>query len=393
MERERSMKRTFLVAAAVMALCLALAPSALAGEIKVGGIFDQTGPTGAVGEDYQKGAVGAAKYWNDKGGVDGDKLDLISNDYAYKIPEAVSLYKKYKDVDKVFVIQGWGTGDTNALRPLVNKDKIVFFSASYDGNLTDPKKTPFNFFIGTSYSTAIRLALIYAKENGAKKVVFIYPDHPYGKNPIPAGKDFAKVLGLQVGPDEIVGLRAIDATSQLLHMKKFDPDFAWIGGTTPSTAVIIKDAAKLGLNTKFMVNCWGFDENLPKLAGKAAEGRAFGMLPVAPFGADVPGMKEVVASAGGKKYTLHYVKSWVSMMVMVEGLKIAKKAGKLNGPGLKAALETLKDFNTQGLCAPITYTAADHRPNTSMAIGGVKDGNIYVVKDVKFPREAKYIGW
>ena len=387
------MKKTMFMIALLAAACLAVTPLAMAKDIKVGGIFDQTGPTGAVGSDYQKGALAATKFWNDKGGIDGMKLDLISNDYAYKIPEALNLYKKYKGVDRVFVIQGWGTGDTNALRPLVNKDKIVFFSASYDGNLTDPKKNPFNFFIGTSYSTAIRLAMIYAKEQGAKKVVFIYPDHPYGKNPIKAGKDYAGKLGLKIGPDEIVSLRAMDATSQLLHMKKFDPDFAWIGGTTPSTAVIIKDAAKHGLRTKFVINCWGFDENLPRLAGKAAEGRAFGMLPVAPFGADVPGMKDVVASAGGKKYTLHYVKSWVSVMVMVEGLKRAKKAGKLNGPGLKAALETIKDFNTGGLCAPITYTSTDHRPNTTMAIGGIKDGKIYLVKDVNFPRKKEYIGW
>ena len=387
------MRKKFMAVALTLALCLVLAPAVMAKDIKIGGIFDITGPTSAVGKDYAAGAMAGGKYLNSKGGIDGDMLKLISNDYAYKIPEAVQLYKKYKTVDKVFVIQGWGTGDTNALRPLITRDKIVYFSASYDGNLTNPKKTPFNFFIGTSYSTAIRLALTYAKEQGAKKIVFIYPDHPYGKNPIPAGKDYAKVLGLKVGPDQIVGLRAIDATSQLLAMKKFDPDFAWIGGTTPSTAVILKDANKLGLRTKFVVNCWGFDENLPRLAGKAAEGRAFGMMPVAPFGANVPGMKAVVASAGGKKYTLHYVKSWVSMLVMAEGMKRAKKAGKLNGPGLKAALETLKDFNTGGLTAPITYTATDHRPNTSMAIGGVKGGKIYIVKTVKFPRQKKYIGW
>jgi branched-chain amino acid transport system substrate-binding protein len=79
---------------------------------------------------------------------------------------------------------------------------------------------------------------------------------------------------------------------------------------------------------------------------------------------------------------------------MVEGLKIAKKAGKLNGPGLKAALGNLEGLQYPGAgCAPITYTPTDHRPNTSMAIGGVKDGKVYIVKDVKFPREAKYIGW
>jgi branched-chain amino acid transport system substrate-binding protein len=130
----------------------------------------------------------------------------------------------------------------------------------------------------------------------------------------------------------------------------------------------LKDAAKLGLKTKFMINVWGFDENLPKLVGPAAEGRAFGMLPVAPFGVDVPGMTEPLKMAGDKKYTLHYIKSWVSVAVMFEGMKRAKKAGKLNGPGLKAALETIKDFETGGLASPITFTPKDHRPTTKAAI-------------------------
>ncbi|MFH1058541.1 MAG: ABC transporter substrate-binding protein [Pseudomonadota bacterium] len=387
------MRKFALLLALAAAACMLLAPAVFAGEIKVGGIFDITGPTSDVGKDYGEGAVAAEKFLNGKGGADGDMIKLIPNDYAYKIPEAVNLYKKYLSVDKVFVIQGWGTGDTNALRPLVNKDKVLFCSASYDGNLTNPKENPYNFFIGTDYSTSIRAAIKYAKDSGAKKFVFIYPDHPYGKNPIPAGKEYAKAVGLEIGPDEIVDLKAIDATSQLLHMKQFDPDFAWIGGTTASAAVIIKDAAKLGLRTKFVINCWGFDENLAKLAGEAAVGRAYGMVPVAPFGTDVPGMKAVLESAGGKQLTLHYVKSWVSMLVRTEGLKRAKKAGKLDGPGLKAALETIKDFDTGGLTAPITYTATDHRPNTTLTIYTVgQGGKMEKVKVVTMPREAQDIG-
>ncbi|MBI4800280.1 MAG: ABC transporter substrate-binding protein [Desulfarculus sp.] len=387
------MRKVSLLVAVALALGLMVAPAVIAKAIKVGGIYDITGPTSDVGKDYGTGAVAAEKYINGKGGIDGDTIKLIPNDYAYKIPEAVNLYKKYLSVDKVFVIQGWGTGDTNALKPLVNKDKVVFLSASYDGTLTDPKENPYNFFIGTDYSTSIRAAIKFAKDQGAKKFVFIYPDHPYGKNPIPAGMEYAKEVGLEIGPDQIVDLKAIDATSQLLAMKNFDPEFAWIGGTTASAAVIIKDAAKLGLRTKFVINCWGFDENLAKLAGEAAEGRAFGMVPVAPFGADVPGMKDVVASAGGQSYTVHYVKSWVSMMVMAEGLKRAKKAGKLDAPGLKAALETIKDFDTGGLTAPITFTATDHRPNTALGIYSVgKGGKLEKVKDVTMPRDPKQAG-
>ncbi|MBI5523404.1 MAG: ABC transporter substrate-binding protein [Desulfarculus sp.] len=387
------MRKVSLLVAVALTLGLMVAPAVMAKEIKVGGIYDITGPTSDVGKDYGTGAVAAEKYINGKGGIDGDTIKLIPNDYAYKIPEAVNLYKKYLSVDKVFVIQGWGTGDTNALKPLVNKDKVVFLSASYDGTLTDPKENPYNFFIGTDYSTSIRAAIKFAKDQGAKKFVFIYPDHPYGKNPIPAGMEYAKEVGLEIGPDQIVDLKAIDATSQLLAMKNFDPEFAWIGGTTASAAVIIKDAAKLGLRTKFVINCWGFDENLAKLAGEAAEGRAFGMVPVAPFGADVPGMKDVVASAGGQSYTVHYVKSWVSNLVMAEGLKRAKKAGKLDAPGLKAALETIKDFDTGGLTAPITFTPTDHRPNTTLTIYTVgKGGSMQKIQEVTMPRDPKQAG-
>ena len=384
--------RRFAILALVCVFSLALAPAALAGEIQVGGIFDITGPTSTVGKDYAAGALAAQKFINDNGGIDGDTIKVIPNDYAYKIPEAVSLYKKYTSVDKVFCIQGWGTGDTVALSPKVAKDKVVFFSASFVGALTNPKKTPYNFFIAASYSTMIRLAVQYAKDQGAKKFVFIYPDHPYGKMPIDSGKDMAKIVGLEVGPDQIVGLRAMDATSQLLAMKQFDPDYAWIGGTTPSTAVILKDAAKLGLKTKFMINCWGYDEDLPRLAGEAAEGRAFGMVPVKFYGEKVPGMANAMKYGGSDKHTLHYVKSWVSMLVMAEAMKRAKKAGKLDGPGLKAALETLKDYDTGGLTPPITFTPDDHRPSTSCWVGGIKGGKAEIIKEVTLERKPEWVG-
>jgi branched-chain amino acid transport system substrate-binding protein len=369
--------------------------------IKIGGIFDITGPTSAVGKDYAQAAKDAERYINENGGVNGRKIQVIANDYAYKIPEAVSLYKQYKDVDKVFVIQGWGTGDTNALKGQINKDEIVYISASYDSKLNDPSKTPYNFYVGTSYSDAVRLAMRFVKDSfkgsRAPRVVFIYPDHPYGKAPIPAGKAMAKELGIEVGPDEIVGLRAIDATSQLLHMKEFDPDWAWVGGTTPSTSVIVKDAAKLGLRTKFISNNWGFDENILKLAGDAGNDRIYGMAPFAFWGEDVPGMK--AAESAAKKtdpsgvHTVRYIQGWSAMMVMWEGLNRADKAGELNGPGLKKALESIDNFDTGGLTAPITFTPADHRPNTALRIFKMSNNKLVPVSSVTIKREARFLGW
>ena len=48
----------------------------------------------------------------------------------------------------------------------------------------------------------------YAADNGLQRMCFIYPDLPFGREPAEAGKAFAKQLGLTVGPDVIVGLRA-----------------------------------------------------------------------------------------------------------------------------------------------------------------------------------------
>lgn len=395
-------KRILIVALAVcvamgLAFGCAKKKPAVKAPITVGGIFDITGPTSAVGKDYAQAAKDAERYINESGGIDGRTLKLIANDYAYKIPEALNLYKQYRDVNKVFCIQGWGTGDTNALKEQISKDKIVYISASYDSALTDPTKTPFNFFVGTSYSDSIRVALKFVKDQGCEKFVFIYPDHPYGKAPIPAGKAIAKDLGIKVGPDEIVGLRAISATTQLLHMKEFDPEWAWLGGTTPSCAVVVKDAAKLGLKTKFISNLWGFDENTLKMAGDAANDRIYSTNPFTFYGLDVPGMKTILdlnkKYSPDAKHTVRYVQGWSAMMVMWEGLKRAAKAGQLNGPGLKAGLESLKDFSTGGLTPPITFTPTDHRPSMGVSVYKISGGKIVKVTSTSLPRKAEWLGW
>src|SRR5206468_4056386 len=206
------------------------------------------------------------------------KIDLVWSDYGYRIPDALSLYRKYRDVDQVNAIVGWGTGDTEALKETISQDQIPYISASYSSHLDDPAKTPYNFYPVSSYSDQIRAVLKYLKDVAAQegiskpKIVFLYPDHPYGRAPIPAGKAYAQELGFVVGTDQIVALAALEARSQVAAVKAFGADFAWIGGTTNSASVIVRDARAAGLTTRFAVNVWGFDENMIKLIGKDADG-------------------------------------------------------------------------------------------------------------------------
>jgi len=387
-------KKILRTASILMAAMFLLSGMAFAADIKVGHLADLTGPTSSVGNPYAKGVQDYKEYVNAHGGINGKKIDMQMFDYAYDKNKAINQYKKYLE-EQVVAIQGWGTGDTEALTGFLAADKIPYLSASYSAHLTDPRKAPYNFFIAADYTTQLRAGLKYIKDNWkekrAPKIVFIYPNHPYGIAPIKGGKEYAKELGFEVLGDEDVSLKAIEANSQMLSVKSKGADFGWIGGTTPSAAVIIKDAKKLGLTTKFLVDLWGNDEDLVKIAGDAADG-VLGLQAAAVYGDDVPGMKLIKEVTKGEHQNTHYVRGWVSMMVLCEALKIADKKGELNGPGVKAALETFKDFDTGGLTPKITYTATDHRPNMSAKVYEYQGGKAVLKATIDLPRKAEWLG-
>ncbi len=375
------------------ALCLSVVAMAQ-DEIRLGVLSDLTGPTGDVGVPYAEGIKDAAAYLNSQGGVAGKKIALIQVDYAYNAQQALSAYKKFTAQDKIVALLGWGTQDTEALTKFVGKDEIPTISASYSAHLTDPKSAPYNFFIAADYSTQMRAALKFFKdrwkESRAPKVAFVYPDAPYGLAPIPAGKAYAEELGYEVVGEENVGLKAMDATAELLRLQKLEPDYTWIGGTTQSTAVIMKDAQKLGMKTVFFTNIWGSDENLVKLAGNAAEG-SYSLQAAVIYGQDVPGMKIIEKQTGGKPQMTHYIRGFASMLVMAEGIKKAA-AGEITGPAIKAALETLRDYDPMGLTPAISFFPDDHRPNMAVFLYKIEGGKLTPAGTETLERKAEWLG-
>jgi branched-chain amino acid transport system substrate-binding protein len=387
------------------ALLAALASVLIAGpagaqEIKVGGLFDLTGITSDVGKPYAQGVQDAVAVVNAAGGINGKKVKLVSVDYSYKIPEAVAAYKRMVNDEKVIMINGWGTGDTLALKDFVNKEKVPYFSASFAGDLTDPAKTPYNFFVAPSYSDELRAWLTWVKEDWKDKsrnpkVAFFYGDNAYGKAPMEAGRRFCKENGIDLVDEEILPGSFQDATSQLLNMKQKGADYAYVNVTTTWLAVLLKDAKKLGLTTKFGSNPYGFSETLPAVAKEAAEG-VTGVVPHVPWGENVPGMKALLdfhqKNHPNDQHDLLYVRGWTYVMVWSEALRRADKAGQLNGEGVKKATETLRNFDVGGLTGNLTYTPTDHRPNTRTKVYIVKGGKLVFLKEYEMPRRPDGLG-
>ncbi|MBI9081115.1 MAG: ABC transporter substrate-binding protein [Pseudodesulfovibrio sp.] len=365
------------------------------GPIKVGGLIDLSGPTSSVGRPYADGLTAGVNYVNGQGGINGRQISFDLQDTAYNVQQGLSQYKKMVNSDHVVCIQGFGSAVTEALIRSLAKDKVPDFSASYSAHLTDPKKAPYNFFIAADYSTQLRAALNYFrstwKESRAPKLAFIYPDHPYGLAPIPAGKEYAKEIGFEIVGEANVSLKAIDATTELLPLKDLAPDFCWIGGTTPSTSVILKSAKNIGMNTVFFTNIWGTDENLPKLAGDDANG-SYSNQAAAVYGQDVPGMKVIEELTNGEPQMTHFTRGFVSILVMTEGMIRAAANGPITGESLKTSLETLRDFDPMGLAPLISYFPDDHRPNMAVFLYTIKDGKLTFVKREILDRREDWLG-
>ena len=359
--------------------------------IKIGAIFDLTGATADVGTPYGEGVKAYVEWRNANGGIEGHPIELLSADYAYKVDQAETLYTQYVQ-EGVVAFMGWGTADTEALRTKIAEDKIPFMSASYSAALLDMEQAPYNFLIGTSYSDQAIIAVRWAMEDwkakgnaDMPKIALIHHDSPFGQSPVADAKAFAEANGVAF-TDLAMPKGATDYVAELAQMSQFGANYVIVQNVSSPTAVLLKDAKAQGFNAQFILLNWCADEILIKLAGDAAEG-AVGALPFTPPSSPVAGhsdpdtwLKDHGSSLAEKG--LHFSQGWWTMAVMAEGItRVVKEGKEVNGENIRAALETIQNFDTGGVTAPISFAPDSHKGNASLRMFKVEGGVWKVLGD------------
>jgi branched-chain amino acid transport system substrate-binding protein len=379
------------VTAIVLAACSGGAGSTE--PIKIGSIADLTGPTSDIGVFGAAGTKAYFEWKNENGGISGRKIEFLVADYEYKVPKAEELYAQFVTQQKSVAFIGWGTGDTEAMRPKITADKIPFMSASYAASLGDPKDTPYNFLVAPSYSDQLVVAQQYVVDQAKKagkdvtklKFAYLINNSPFGKSPVDAGKAHAKANGI-ADPLEVPSQGpTADHTPQLTQIKDYGATHVFFQNVPSPPAKTMRDAKALGLTSNIQFFCLNYcsHELFIKLAGDASEN----VLGVIPYSADAEGAKVPLDYAKKKGINLAngesgFVQGWYFGVIMTEGIERTVKAGKpLTGENIKASLESLKDFSTGGVSAPITFTATDHRGTRAIKVYQVKGGKWTAVSD------------
>ncbi len=349
--------------------------------IKVGAIFDLTGPTADVGTDYGDGVRGFADWINGRGGIEGRPIDLIFQDYGYQVDRAEQLYSQFVNEGAV-IFMGWGTGDTEALRLRVSEDEVPFSSASLSHRLGDPAEAPYNFLLATTYSDQFRIALDWIANKhgeGTPIVALMHNASPFGLSPArQGGTEFAEALGIDLTLYEMPR-GAVDFTAEFSRIRQSGAEYVVFQNTSGPAAVALQNARSLGLDATFFCLNWCSNAQLVQIAGQAAEG-VMGTMPYAPLSVDVPGTRVIREYLEGKGESTEgktnaYTQGWWTFAAFAEGMRRVLSSGQeLTGANIKAALETLADYDMGGVTVPVTLTPTDHRGSKGLRIFRVEGG-------------------
>jgi branched-chain amino acid transport system substrate-binding protein len=160
-------------------------------EIKIGNTCFYSGPASSYGTI---GKAMAAYYHmiNDKGGVNGRKINFISYDDAYSPPKTVEMTRKLVEEDHVFFIAGGlGTPTNSAIWHYMNQHKVPqLFVGTGASKWDDPKHHPWTIGWQPSYRAEGRAYAAYTKvHNPDAKIGVLYQDDDFGKDYLNGVKD------------------------------------------------------------------------------------------------------------------------------------------------------------------------------------------------------------
>jgi branched-chain amino acid transport system substrate-binding protein len=266
-------KRLLAVCSTVCVCVLTATASFASGTIKIGGLFAVTGPASFLGEPEKKTLEMLVTEINGKGGINGMKLEAVIYDTAGDATKAVQLATKLIKDDKVTVIIGPSTtGESMAVIPVAEKEKIPLISCAAGIKITDPVKS-WVFKTPANDHVAAEKILNFMTKQKQKTIALLTVTDGFGSSGREQLKVLAKQKGFTIVADEVYSPKDTDMTAQLTKIRGIKPDAIICWGTNPGPAVITKNVKQLGIKIPLYMSHGVASKKYIELAGSdAAEG-------------------------------------------------------------------------------------------------------------------------
>ena len=346
--------RRALLLAAGATLVTPLVQAQAAEDIVIGGSIPMTGVFAFAGVGINAGIADYVKIVNDGGGVKGRKLRYVPEDTGYKVDVSVAAFKKITSQNKVNLYYGDSTAFSKTINPELDRTgNILMAGASFATELNDPVKYPNQFLVGPDYTEMFGILLRHiAKEKPGAKVAFVYSDSEFGRDPIDSSEALAKKLGLTVPIKIMTPAGSVDVSGEVIKLRRAAPDYTIFHGyILAPIPEFITQGKQQGMTSKWMGTFWTMDSSTVMKMGEAGDG-FMGVMPYRYYydtTAKSP-MLDKIRQLHPDYQSTAYIQGFLTAMLFTEAAKRTLNANKeLSGKNLKAALDSIKDFDTGGL--------------------------------------------
>jgi branched-chain amino acid transport system substrate-binding protein len=231
-------------------------PGVTPSEIKVGGIFPFSGPASSIGL-VGRGILAYVQSINDRGGINGRKINYIAYDDAYSPPKAVEHVRKLVESDEVaFMFSQLGTpGNTAVAKFLMSKGVPAVAIVSGSNKFTNVTDFPLTTTSLVSFDTEGKIyAKFLMKTLPNAKYAILYQNDDLGKDYVNA---FKTILKGDFDKRVVAAAYEINdptADSQVLNLKSSGAEALLVAGTPKFAAQAIRKASESGWKPTILLN-------------------------------------------------------------------------------------------------------------------------------------------
>jgi branched-chain amino acid transport system substrate-binding protein len=252
------------------AAALALAPRAVfaqaAKPIKLGVIYDLSGPFAAAGSvACSIGAQTAIDLTNEKGGVLGKyKVEPVNVDGQSKVDVAINEVERLIHNEGCDIVLGvYSSAHAVPLADRVEAAKKILWITTAVATAVIKDKNLKYVFRATIHSDQYGEAGIKFIAENAKaklgmepkdvKIAIIHEDGPYGTGVAAADVDYAKQFGIQVVLKEAYSATAADLSSLVTKLRRARADVIYHAGYNPDITLFLRQGREQGLKFKMLI--------------------------------------------------------------------------------------------------------------------------------------------
>jgi branched-chain amino acid transport system substrate-binding protein len=292
------MVRSGLFAVGVILAVAFSAPTARA-EILIG-VVPMTGIYAWAGERYQRGAGMAVEDLNARGGVLGQRVELIVGDDFCDPDQAVALARKFASDGVVFVAGHWCSHASIPASKVYHEARILEIApGSASAKLTDDGSPNVFRVCGRDDRQGAMVADYLADHWAGKEIAILDDGTTWGAGVADGARRRLRERNVAIAVDQTISPGDDEYSALVSKMQSAGVDVLFVGGYHREAGLILRQAHDQGYDLRLVANSAMALEDFPMIAGPALEGTVMAAMTDT---RDLPRAADVVAQFQAQGY-------------------------------------------------------------------------------------------